>query len=85
METNNESRKSKMDRVVEGYAQRRTLENVATMFKMSKTDVSRVIQGNNFSHTVDLTKCNPRKKPIKPVIFYGDYSFLDKYPIENFT
>ena len=46
METNNESRKSKMDRVVEGYAQRRTLENVATMFKMSKFGQNRLFSGS---------------------------------------
>lgn len=34
--------------------------------------------------TLDLTQCNPNNRAINPVIFYGDFEYLDQYPIENF-
>lgn len=80
-----EERKQKIERILEEYAKRKSQKTIAEMFDMSQRHVSWVTQENNYYHTLNLTEDNPNGKTINPVIFYDDFGFLDKYPIENFT
>ena len=84
MEQIYEERKIKIDRILEEYSKRKSQNTIAEMFNMSPKHVSWVTQQNNYSHTLDLTQCNPNNKMINPIIFYKDFEYLDKYPIENF-
>ena len=79
-----EERKKKIERILEEYGKRKSQKYLAEMFDMSQRHVSWVTQENNYYHTLNLTECNPSGKTIKPVIFYEDFEFLDKYPIERF-
>ncbi len=84
MEQIYEERKIKIDRILEEYSKRKSQNTIAEMFNISQKHVSWVTQQNNYSHTLDLTQCNPNNKMINPIIFYKDFEYLDKYPIENF-
>ncbi|MFR8473848.1 MAG: hypothetical protein ACLVCT_02875 [Lachnospira sp.] len=84
MEQIYEERKIKIDRILEEYSKRKSQNTIAEMFNMSQKHVSWVTQQNNYSHTLDLTQCNPNNKMINSIIFYKDFEYLDKYPIENF-
>ncbi len=84
MEQIYEERKQKVERIIEEYGKRKSQKIVAEVFNMSIGDVSKVTKENNYSHTVNLNEANPDGKPIKPLIYYHDFDFLDKYPIESF-
>lgn len=79
-----EERKIKINRILEEYLKRKSQNMIAEMFNMSPKHVSWVTQQNNYFHTLDLKQCNPNNKAINPIIFYEDFEYLDKYPIENF-
>ena len=78
-------REYKNNRILEEYNKRKTQIEVAEMFQMDVKHVSRVTQENNYRHTRKITQENRKEhEVIKPVTFFGDFEFLDQYPIENF-
>lgn len=80
-----EERAYKIDRILEEYDKRKTQQEVAAMFNMSKDHVSWVTQRCNYKHTRKITPENIKpEERISPIINYKEFEFLDQYPIENF-
>lgn len=80
-----EERNFKINKILEEYDKRKSQEEVAKKFGMNVKDVSKVTKGANYSHTRKITQENRREgEKISAFTNLEEYSFLDKYPIENF-
>lgn len=80
-----DNREFKIQRILEEYDKRKTQKEVAEMFSMEIKHVSWVTQENNYKHTRKITQENRKEDElIRPIIYLGDFAFLDKYPVENF-
>ena len=85
MNTVNEERKYKVERILEEYDKRKTQLEVAEMFGIEERYVSWVTQEFNYRHTRKITEENRKEgEIIRPIIEYSKFSYLDQYPIENF-
>lgn len=75
----------KVERILEEYDKRKTQQEIADMFNMSKKHVSWVTQENNYKYTRKITEENKKdNETIRLVNFDKDFEFLDQYLIENF-
>lgn len=80
-----EEREFKCERIVEEYSKRKTQKEVAGMFDMDEKDVSTVTQKYNYKHTRKITPETIREgESMKAFIQWGEFDFLDKYPIQKF-
>ena len=80
-----DSRKYKIERIIQEYDKRKTQKEVADMFLMDVKHVSWVTQEHNYKHTRKVTQENRKENElINGVIRFDDFEYLDQYPIENF-